>query len=83
MALTVHLPEELAARLTVEAARRGLTVDEVAAEAVAARYPHEGSDAGLAALEAFFGSGDSGTSEPFDIHRARTELAERKRAESI
>ncbi len=83
MSLTVHLPEELADRLTAEAARRGMSVDEVAAEALAARYPKAGSDPGYDALEAFIGSGDSGHSEAFDIHRARAELAETKLTEGI
>jgi hypothetical protein len=36
MILTLHLPEDLARRLAAEAARRGISVDEVAAEALAA-----------------------------------------------
>jgi len=81
MSTTVHLPDDLAARLAVEAARRGISLDEVAAEALAARYPQASSDRGRDALEAFIGSGSSGRREPFDIHTARTELAERKLAE--
>ena len=80
----VHVPEEIAARLAAEAARRHLSVDEIAAEALAARYPEPPtSDPGHDALEAFIGSGGSGRSEPFDIHKARAELAERKFAEGI
>jgi hypothetical protein len=82
MSLTAHLPEELADRLTAEAARRGVSVDEVAAEALAARYPRAGSDPSYDALEAFIG-GDSESSEPFDIHKARAEMAECKLAEGI
>jgi len=37
--LTVNLPEELAARLADEATRRGITVDDVLAEMVAAGLP--------------------------------------------
>jgi hypothetical protein len=81
MSTTVHLPDDLAERLAAEAARRGISVDEVAAEALAARYPQAGSDRGRDALEAFIGSGSSGRREPFDIHKARAELAERKLAE--
>jgi hypothetical protein len=35
---TVHLPEELVDRLAVEAARRGLSVDALAAETLAAAF---------------------------------------------
>ena len=73
--MTVNLPEELAARLAAEATRRGITVDEVLAEMVAARLPAEDP------LEAFIGCGASGRPEPFDIHSARAELAARKLAE--
>ena len=37
----VHLPDELVDRLAAEAARRGISVDELAAEALAARFPQE------------------------------------------
>lgn len=79
MASTVHLPEDLAARLAAEADRRGLSMDELLVEIVADRLPTiaERSDP----LEAFIGCGASGTREPFDIHAARTELAGRKLAE--
>jgi len=73
--LTVNLPEDLAARLAAEANRRGITVDEVLAEMVAARLPAEDP------LEAFIGCGASGRAEPFDIHAARAELATHKLAE--
>jgi len=73
--LSVNLPEELAARLAAEATRRGITVDEVLAEMVAARLPAQDP------LEAFIGCGASGRPEPFDIHVARAELAARKLAE--
>jgi hypothetical protein len=57
---TVHLPDELVDRLAAEAARRGISVDELAAETLAARFPGAGPDLGGDALEAFIGSGDSG-----------------------
>lgn len=78
MTLTVQVSEDLAERLAAEAARRGISVDEVAAEALAARYLQAGPDPGYDALEAFIGSGSSGRHEPFDIHQARTDLARRK-----
>lgn len=36
---TVRLPDELVDRLTAEAARRGITVDELAAETLDAQFP--------------------------------------------
>jgi plasmid stability protein len=39
MSLTVHLPGELAAALEAEAARRGQSTDEVAADLLAAQLP--------------------------------------------
>jgi plasmid stability protein len=77
VSLIVHLPDELAARLEAVAAKRGVSTDELVAEILTARLPAED------ALEAFIGSGASGRREPFDIHRARTELAERKLAEGL
>jgi len=77
MSVTVNLPEDLAARLEAEAARRGVTVDELVAEAVTARLPGAESDP----LEAFIGCGRSGRTEPFDLGQARRDLAERKLAE--
>ena len=35
------------------------------------------------ALDAFFGVGDSGDQEPFDIKRIRREAADRKLAEGV
>jgi hypothetical protein len=73
--LTVPLPDELAARLAVEADRRGLTVDDLLAD----RLPLTGEGGG--SLEAFIGCGASCQREPFDIHAARAELAGRQLAE--
>jgi plasmid stability protein len=78
---TVHLPDELVDRLQAEAARRGISVDDLAAETLTDRFPPAGADRGCEALEAFIGSGASGRREPFDIHQARADLAERKAAE--
>lgn len=59
----VHLPEELVDRLAAEAARRGMSVDELAAQTLTDRFPASGSQTvGEDALEAFIGSGDSGDS---------------------
>lgn len=65
-----HLPDELAARLSATAARRGVGIDELAAELVSAGLTPEAGDP----LEEFIGCGASGRREPFDIHRARREL---------
>jgi hypothetical protein len=43
MSLTVHLPGELAAALEAEAARRGQTPDQVAADLLAAQLPPHGT----------------------------------------
>ncbi len=57
MSTIVHLSEDLADRLAAEAARRGVSVDELTAELLAAGLP-AGEE--VDALEAFIGSGDSG-----------------------
>lgn len=82
VAVTVHVevPEPLAGRLAAEAARRGLSVDEVALEALEGVYgPLETTDGGDT-LAAFIGCGSSGRHEPFDIAQARSDLAARKLA---
>ena len=55
----VHPPEELACRLAAEAAGLGMTVDELAAEALEARFlPTYATPAAQDALQVFTGSGD-------------------------
>jgi len=80
MSVSVHLPEELAARLAAEAARQGRDVDEVAAELLGDRLP--AAEGELDVLEAFIGSGDSG--DPSwagrDTAELRAEAAARRRA---
>jgi hypothetical protein len=57
MTLTVHLPENLAAVLEAEAARRGQSTDQVAADLLAERLPAApASDP----VDAFIGAADSG-----------------------
>ncbi|MGQ0824222.1 MAG: CopG family transcriptional regulator [Actinomycetota bacterium] len=77
MSVSVPLPDELAHRLEVEAARRGMTPAELAAEVIRDHVPVEAA-AGEAgdALAAFFGMGDSGAQEVFDIKAIRREAAE-------
>lgn len=60
---TVELPEPVAQCLAAAAAKRGMTVDELAAETIAARFgDHNTSDtdAETDALTAFIGSVDTG-----------------------
>lgn len=66
MTITVHLPDELAARLAAEASRRGVQVDEVAAELVSAGLDRSGTDD---PWEAFIGSGHSGRGDLARRHR--------------
>ncbi len=80
MSVSVPLPDDLATRLEAEAARRGMTAEELAAEVIRDHLPAEGRATGEA-LEAFFGVGGSETAEPSDIKRIRREVAERKLAE--
>ncbi len=82
MSVSVPLPDELAHRLEVEAERRGMTTEELAAEVIREHLPAEGREPGDA-LDAFFGVGDSGGQEPIDIKRIRREAADRKLAEGI
>jgi len=72
MSTTLHVPEELAGRLQAEASRRGLSVDELSAQLLAAGLLEQDP------LEAFIGCGSSGRHEAFEIHAARSELAKRK-----
>jgi len=57
----VHLPDELARHLEAEAARRGVSVEQLAVEALRVRYGSEAApDSDVYALEAFIGTFDSG-----------------------
>lgn len=77
MALTVQLPDEIAARVQAVAADRGVSADEVVVEAVRAQLP------GHETLKAFIGFGTSGDRRPFDIHEVRRALAERRFTDGI
>jgi hypothetical protein len=82
--MSVNLPDDVAAQLAAEAARRGVSVDDLAAQLLAVRLPEPAED-GIEedALEAFIGCGASGRTEPFDLHQARRDLADQKRAEGL
>ena len=81
MTVTVELPGPLAERLAAEAARRGLTVEDLAVEALEGFYgttrPASTSDA----LDAFIGCFDSGDPDwaSTDTHELRTQAAARRR----
>jgi hypothetical protein len=81
MTLTVHLPGELAAALEAEAARRGQTPDQTAADLLAERLP---ATAASDPVEAFIGSADSG--DPGwagrDTHQLRAGAAARRSGQS-
>lgn len=79
--VVLHLPDELAAELEREAARRGVSVEELTVEALRGLYGHQTAVDDAAALDAFIGCGASDNRGPFDIHRARADLATRKLAE--
>lgn len=74
--MIVELPAGALRRLESEAARRGVSIDDVIAE-LAARLPVEDP------LEAFIGCGTSGDTEPFDIHRERDKMVAAKLAEDV
>ena len=77
MTLTVHLPGELAAVLEAEAARRGQSTDQVAADLLAERLP---TAAASDPMEAFIGAADSGDAgwAGTDTRTLRAEAAARR-----
>jgi predicted transcriptional regulator len=56
MSVTVHLPDELARRVEQAAARRQVSAEQVAIEAIESRFPADDEED---PLEAFIGSGNS------------------------
>ena len=95
MTVTIELSVEVQARLQGEATRRGITLDQLIAELAAQLPGEQGGDRAVEAAGAselrgepkhrlrFVGMGASGRTEPLDIHRERSELAEKKFAEGI
>jgi hypothetical protein len=82
MSVTVELPAEASRRLEAEASRRGISIDDVIAE-LAARLPNPSEAPSSGHRLSFIGIGASGDTRPFDIHRERAKLAERKLTEGI
>jgi hypothetical protein len=81
--VTVTLIDAAATRATELAHARGVSEDTLVAELVLqAPFPDQGSDAGLAALEGFFGCGTS--NEPqLTVKEMRRDLAARRLADGI
>lgn len=81
MPVTIDLPAETQARLEDEAARRGVTLEQLIAD-LAANLPDATTPRPKHRLS-FVGIGASGRSEAFDIHRERADLAATKLAEGV
>jgi len=81
MSVTIELPAAAQARLEAEAARRGITLEQLIAQ-LADQLPAT-TPPGAGSLEEFFGSGDSGDPEwaSRDIHELRHDLAQRQLGE--
>ena len=79
--MTVELPSPLAERLAAEAARRGLTVADLAVESLEGLYLTTQVARSRDALEAFIGSFDSGDAHwaSTDTHQLRARAADRRR----
>ncbi len=76
--VTVTLLDAAAARATELAHARGVTEDAIVAELVLqAPFPDQGAEAGLTALEAFFGCATS-TEPQLSVKEMRRDLAARK-----
>lgn len=78
MPVTLDLPPEARARLEAEAARRGITLDELVAE-LSNQFPSSGTTVADDALGRFVGCGDSGDAAwaTSDIHELRHDVAQR------
>ncbi len=77
MSTIVRVPSDLADRLAVEAARRGLSIDELSAELLSAGLSDD-------PLEAFIASGHSGRGDLGRRHREiKTELTRGRSAAEL
>lgn len=65
---TVHLPDELGERLAAEATRRGISVDQVAAEALSVQFPEHRPEKTPRRLS-FAGIGASGVGDIARRHK--------------
>lgn len=70
MTKILELPDDVAVLLQEKAAQRGMTVAGLISETARQPTPQQ-------ALEAFIGSADAKVGEPFDIPKARAELADK------
>jgi hypothetical protein len=78
MSTTLHLPADLAARLAVEAAKRGMDVDALSTELLSASLAHDDD------LEAFIGVGHSGRGNLGRRHREiKAEIAGKRSARDL
>jgi hypothetical protein len=79
MSMTVEVPEPLAGRLAAAAARRGVSVDRLAIEALEGVYGRADADDALAA---FIGSVDSGDPDwaSTDTQSLRAQVSARRPA---
>lgn len=78
MPVTLDLPPEARARLEAEAARRGITLDQLVVE-LSNQFSSSGTSGAHDALGRFLGCGDSDdpTWATRDIHELRHDLAQR------
>jgi hypothetical protein len=67
MAVSVELPDELAERLRVLAAAKGITIDQAVVEAIRAQLP-------VPSRLSFAGIGDSGHDDTAEHHREIIDL---------
>ena len=79
MSMKVEVPEPLAGRLAHEAARRGVSVDQVAVEALEVVYGSAPPDDTLGAFIGSFDSGDPNWAST-DTHELRAQAGARRRA---
>ena len=86
MSMIVEVPEPLAGRLAAEAARRGVSIDQLTVEALREHldttHTNDHDDAGAGSLGAFIGSFDSGDPDwaGTDTHTLRVDTATRRPA---
>jgi len=79
MTVTLIVPDELAQRLQAAAVARGVSVEQLAVEILSRVDAPAPDGEPETALESFLGTG-AGNGARFDIHDARRDLAERRRA---